>query len=294
MEFKLKDKTAVITGASQGLGKAIAEEFIKEGANVIICARNDKQLLETMFDLNKLIVRPKQKILAIQADVSDTRSLDRLYRITMGKFRNIDILVNNAGIQGPTGLIEDINWKEWIESLNINLLGTVYMCQLFIPQFKKMGYGKIINISGGGAANPRAYFTAYATAKAAVVRFTESIADELRDYNVCCNSVAPGALNTRLFDEVLSRGPEKVGEEYYKKALKQKESGGSSLENAAQLCVFLASKESDGITGKLISAVWDDWRNDIPEHIDEIRNSDLYTLRRITPKDKNLKWGDIS
>jgi NAD(P)-dependent dehydrogenase (short-subunit alcohol dehydrogenase family) len=163
----------------------------------------------------------------------------------------------------------------------------------FLPKFKEQRHGKIINISGGGAAYPRPYFSAYATSKAGVVRFTETIAEELKEYSIDCNCIAPGALNTRMLSEVLNAGIKSVGYNYYERAMTQKLSGGDSLKDAAELCTYLASDKSDGLTGKLISARWDKWRDDIPEHIEEIKNSDIYTLRRILPKDRNKNWGDV-
>jgi len=289
--MKLKGRTAIITGASIGLGKAIATEFIKEGANVIICARNSTELRHTAIELKKLTT-PEQIIYPIIVDVSNTNDMDGLYRIVISKFDKIDILVNNAGIQGPIGLMETTNWEEYINSININLLGVVYACKLFIPHFRANNYGRIINISGGGAANPRANFSAYAIAKTAVVRFTECIAEELKGTNITANSISPGALNTRLFEEALSAGPLLSGKEYHEKALKQKESGGSDPFIAAKLCTFLASQKSNYITGKMISAIWDDWEN-LKYHLGELKNNDIYTLRRILPKDKGLAWGDI-
>ncbi len=289
--MKLYNKNAIITGASQGLGKAIATEFVKEGANVIICARNAEQLIDTQSELIALS-HPDQKVFAIQTDILDKNDMDKLCRTSIYQFGKIDILVNNAGIQGPSGLFEEIDFEEWINSFYTNLFGAVYMCKLLIPHFKSNKYGKIINLSGGGAANPRSYFSAYATAKAAVVRFTETIAEELKEFGIDANCIAPGAMNTKLFEEVLTRGPDSIGKEYYAKALKQKESGGVDPSTAAKLCVFLASEESNTLTGKLISAIWDDWK-DIPNHLEEIKTSDIYTLRRILPSDKGYEWGEI-
>lgn len=283
----LYNKNVIITGASRGLGKAIAEEFIAEGANILICARDDRRLLCARDELIKK-ASSEQEVFVVQADIGDTVSLNRLYRLALGKFNKIDILVNNAGIQGTKGRIEDVDWNEWVNTININLLGTVYLCRLFIPHFKKNGRGKIINISGGGAANPRAFFSSYAVSKAGVVRFSETIAEELRGI-VDVNSVAPGALNTAMLEEVLEAGAEKVGEEYYKKAILQKESGGASLKNAAELVAFLASDESNGITGKLVASIWDKWK-ELPEHLDELKISDIYTLRRILPRDRGMEW----
>ena len=132
----------------------------------------------------------------------------------------------------------------------------------------------------------------YAASKAAVVRFAETLAGEVKDDHIDVNSIAPGALNTRLLDEVLDAGPEKVGKAFYEKSLRQKNEGGAPLERGADLCVFLASAESDGITGKLISAVWDPW-DQFSEHLDEMKKSDIYTLRRIIPKDRGMDWGEV-
>jgi 3-oxoacyl-[acyl-carrier protein] reductase len=120
----------------------------------------------------------------------------------------------------------------------------------------------------------------------------ETLAEETREDHIDINSIAPGALNTRLLDEVLEAGPEAVGKVFYDRAIKQKESGGAPLEKGAELSVFLASPASDGITGKLISAVWDPWK-DFPVHLDELKRTDVYTLRRIVPKDRGMDWGDV-
>lgn len=289
--MQLKGKNAVITGSNQGFGKAIAEEFIAQGANVLICARNEKLLESTRLDLSKKAAG-FQKVYACQVDVADTESLKKLYKTTLEKFDKIDILVNNAGVYGPKGAIEEIDWGEWVEAIKINLLGTVLACKIFIPHFKNNGYGKIINLSGGGATAPLPRISAYAASKAAIVRFTETLAEELKDTGVEVNCIAPGALNTRLLDEIIEAGLEKVGKTFYERSLTQKQQGGTPLVKGAQLCVFLASDKSNGITGKLISAVWDPW-SELPEHLDDLKNSDVYTLRRIVPKDRGMDWGDV-
>jgi len=289
--MQLKGKSAVITGSNQGFGKAIAEEFIAQGANVLICARNEKLLDSTRMELSKK-APGSQKVFSCVVDVADHESLDQLYETALEKFGRIDILVNNAGIYGPKGAIEEIDWDEWVEAIRINLLGTVLASKIFIPHFKKNGHGKIINLSGGGATAPLPRISAYAASKAAVVRFTETLSEELKGTGVEVNSIAPGALNTRLLDEVLEAGMEKVGKAFYERALSQKQQGGTPLASGAKLCAFLASDKSNGITGRLISAVWDPWE-ELPEHLEDIKNSDVYTLRRIIPKDRGMGWGDI-
>src|SRR5207245_5975485 len=171
-----------------------------------------------------------------------------------------------------------------------NLMVTVRPCREVLPPLQNRQYGKIVLLSGGGATKPLPYLSAYAVSKAAVVRFGETLAEEVRAYGIDVNAVAPGALNTRLLDEVLEAGPEKVGRAFYEQALRQKEQGGTPMERGASLCVFLASAASDGITGKLISAVWDPWER-LPEHLDDIQNSDIFTLRRIVPQDRGMDWG---
>jgi NAD(P)-dependent dehydrogenase (short-subunit alcohol dehydrogenase family) len=156
---------------------------------------------------------------------------------------------------------------------------------------KKNRSGKIIFISGGGATKPLPNLSAYAVSKAGVVRFAETLAEEVKDFNIEVNSVAPGALNTRLLDEILTAGPEKVGHTFYEQSLKQQANGGTPLDVGASLCVFLASDKSKGITGKLISAVWDPWQK-LPEYLHDIQQSDIYTLRRIVPKDRGKTWDE--
>jgi len=178
---------------------------------------------------------------------------------------------------------------EWWSAMEVNVLGVVRTCQQVLPVFRKQGYGKIVNLSGGGATAPLPRISAYAASKAAVVRLTETLAEETRGAGIDVNSIAPGALNTRLLEEVLVSGPERVGLDFYERAMKQKREGGASPERGAALCAFLLSAASDGITGKLISAVWDPWEG-MGGLREELAGSDVYTLRRIVPRDRGLKW----
>jgi 3-oxoacyl-[acyl-carrier protein] reductase len=144
-------------------------------------------------------------------------------------------------------------------------------------------------LSGGGATKPLPFLSAYAASKAGLVRFGETLAEEVKEFGIDVNLVAPGALNTRLLDEVLEAGPERVGEAFYNAALKQRDAGGTPLEYGANLCVHLASGASDGVSGRLISAQWDPWLR-IGELKDELMGSDIYTLRRIVPNERGKNW----
>lgn len=285
----LSDKKAVITGGSIGLGKAIAEEFVKQGAHALICARNEEQLEDARKGLLALRQNSNQIIEAKSCDVSKQNEVEELFSHARKVLNGLDILVNNAGILGPKGSSEAVNAEDWIKTVEVNLYGTFFTCQKAISIFKEQKHGKIINLSGGGATSPRPNFSAYAASKTAVVRLTENLAQEVHGFGIDINAIAPGALNTRLLDEVLDAGPEKVGEKAYQQALKQQQSGGAPPEKAAQLCVYLASSQSNGISGKLISAIWDSWR-DFNNHREDIENTDIYTLRRIIPKEREMDW----
>ena len=290
MEKILSGKIAIITGANQGLGLEIAKKFILSGAELMICARDKKKLENAKNQLISL-ASTKQKIISRVADISVKEDVKLVISDTINQLGGCHVLVNNAGIYGPKNNIELTKWEDWIKTIEINLYGSILMCRELIKNFKKQGYGKIIQLSGGGATNPLPNLSAYAVSKAAIVRFIETLAEELRGTGIDANSIAPGALNTRMLDEILEAGPSKVGQSFYERSLKQKKDGGVSLEKGADLAVFLASEKSDGITAKLISAIWDNWEQ-WPSHIKELNNTDAYTLRRITGKERNIKWGD--
>lgn len=290
MRNVLSGKVAIITGANQGLGLEIAKKYVLAGADVMLCARNAALLQEAQIDIGKLAVSG-QKILAKAGDVSVESDVLAVVNETLTKLGDCQILVNNAGIYGPKGEIEEVDWAEWTKAIEINVYGSILMCRAVLPHFKTKGYGKIIQLSGGGATSPLPRISAYAASKAAIVRFVETVAEELRGTGIDVNAFAPGALNTRMLDEILEAGPKKVGKDFYERSLKQKESGGVPLSRGAELALFLASAASDGITGKLISALWDNWEH-WPEHLDELSSSDAYTLRRVVGRDRGFTWGD--
>lgn len=285
--MKLKNVNALITGGSQGLGKVIAEYFLREGANDVLCARGERELSATGAELTKKF--PLQKVLTKTCDVSNEKQVGELVAFALRELGSLQALVLNAGIYGPMGPTESVSLDEWRRAMEINLYGVLLPCRAVIPHFKKAGRGKIVVLSGGGATNPLPNISSYAASKAAVVRLGETLAEELKPFHVDVNAIAPGALATRLVDEVLAAGPEKVGAAFFEKNKQWKKKGATPLELGAKLAVYLASAESDGITGKLISAQWDPW-----ERLHEFKtdlNSDIYALRRIVPKDRGKTWG---
>ncbi len=285
--MKLKGLHALITGGSQGLGRAIAEHYLAAGASVAICARSERELTATQRELASQY--PSQKVVAHVCDVSDEAQVAATTAFALRGLGSLEILVLNAGVYGPMGPTESVDLGAWRRAIDINLFGVLLPCRAIIPVFKKAGRGKIVILSGGGATNPLPNISAYAASKAAVVRLMETLAEELRADHVDVNAIAPGALATRLVDEVLAAGPERVGKAFFEKNKTWKETGAVPLALGASLAVYLGSGESDGITGKLLSAQWDPWAR-LHEHRDALAGTDIYCLRRIVPADRGQSW----
>jgi NAD(P)-dependent dehydrogenase (short-subunit alcohol dehydrogenase family) len=286
----LEGRSAIITGANQGLGLAIARAYVEAGASVMLCARTP-DVLSAARDEVAALAGPGQVVEARPADVSREEDVHQLVQAAIQRFGQVHVLVNNAGVYGPMGSIEDVDWAEWVRAMEININGSVLPCRALLPHFKAHRYGKIVQLSGGGATNPLPRITAYAASKAAIVRFAESLAVDVKDHGIDVNAVAPGALNTRMMDQLLAAGPSAVGASFYDRMRRVADEGGTPLDTGAALAVFLGSAESDGITGRVISAVWDPWKT-FPQHLEELSSTDIYTLRRIVPRDRGLSWGE--
>jgi 3-oxoacyl-[acyl-carrier protein] reductase len=279
---ELLGRAAIVTGGSRGLGQAIAGAFLRGGASVLIAARDAARLAAAREQLAPLAL-PGRSLLAVAADVSTPEGCAAVMDGAADLLPELSVLVCNAGVFGAIGRTEEVAWDEWISALQVNLLGAVLMCRAVVPHFRRRGYGKIVTVSGGGATAPQPRFSAYAASKAALVRFTETLAHELREDRVDVNAMAPGLLHTRMLDEVVAAGPERVGAEFHARCVEQRAAGATPLDKGAALAVFLASARSDGISGRLLSAVWDDWAA-LPARRDELASSDWFTLRRVTPE----------
>jgi NAD(P)-dependent dehydrogenase (short-subunit alcohol dehydrogenase family) len=288
--MSMKGITVVVTGASMGLGARIAEELVRQEASVLLCARSLAPLNETVTRL-KALVTSGQIVAATVCDVTDERQVDELLAEALRLFPRVDGLVNNAGVYGPFGAIEEIEWEAWKRAIATNLFGMVYTSRVFVPHFKAHRRGKIVNISGGGATSPLPRISSYAASKAGMVRFAETLACELKDFGVDVNSIAPGVLNTRMTHQLLDEGAEAVGETFYDRISTMAEDGETSIRKASELVAYLCSPASNGITGRLISALWDPWAT-LHERKADLDGSDIYTIRRITPKDRGKGWED--
>ncbi|MBX3736375.1 MAG: SDR family oxidoreductase [Candidatus Didemnitutus sp.] len=285
--MKLSGLNTLVTGGSQGLGRHIVEAFLAEGAHVTFCARTADDVERTRAELAPHL-SPGQRLAALACDVSDPASVATLFACAT-EHAPLDVLVNNAGIYGPIGPTEEVDLADWSRAWNINVTGVLLCCQHAVRAMKPRRAGRIVNISGGGATNPMPRLVSYAATKAAVVRLTETLAEEYRADGITVNAIAPGALRTRMTQQVLDAGPERAGADFFAKNKKWSDEGAVDPRLAAALCVWLAGPEGPAVTGKLISAQWDPWR-DFAKFSAELKG-DIYTLRRIVPEDRNKKLG---
>jgi len=277
--MKFSNKVAIVTGGGRGIGEAVALAFAREGAQLAIASRTQSELDQVAAKIQEM----GGQVQVICTDVSKRDEVVRLVEATMGAYGQIDILVNAAGIYGPIGPMWDVNEDQWIQAMQINLFGTFLCCHAALPHMIERRQGRIINFSGGGATSPLPRFSAYGVSKTAIVRLTETLAEELKEFNIQVNAVAPGAVDTRLQDQVLAAG-ERAGDLLSRiRKLRETDEGGVPRELPAELVVFLASDESNGLSGKLIAAPYDGWQSWNANRIAELMSAPWFTLRRMDP-----------
>ncbi|MDE3158704.1 MAG: SDR family oxidoreductase [Acidobacteriota bacterium] len=270
--ISIREKSVLIAGAGRGIGKRLAMGFAEAGARVGLLARSQPEL-----DLAKLeIEQAGGNALRIRADIRDVEQMNAAVDRIRVVFGALDVLVVAAGVQGPIGPFVATKPKAWNEAIEINLIGVANACRAALPPMIEKRSGKIILLAGGGSADSRPNFTAYAAAKTAIVRLAECLADEVRDHNVQVNCMAPGASYSHMTDEILNAGEEKAGRKEIEDAERVRVTGGVSPEKQIQLALFLASEGSNHISGKLIH-VNDDWKRFESQNM----KPELYTLRRV-------------
>ena len=222
--MKLKNFKVIITGGSTGLGFAFKKRFIKEGALVVDWSRG------WGFDVTKKLPVVK----------------------------DIDVLICNAGIVGSIGPLESASLKDWKRAIDVNLFGVVNCVKAVLPAMIKQKHGSIIIVSGGGATRAIPTISSYCAAKTAVVRFAETLALEVHKHGIDVNCISPGLLPTDIHD-FASRSP-LCDPNYKQEIAKAKKLTSKAFIAPCDLAVWLAGNESIGVTGRLISAVWDDYR----------------------------------
>lgn len=270
----------VITGTSTGIGRALAERLLAAGHYVWGLARSEQSELAT---------RHPDTFRATRCDVAEWAEVEHAAAEVATVWPQVDGLVTCAGAQGAVGPALTLDPAQWSATVRTNLDGTYYALRAFRPLLRQAPRrAKIVCFSGGGATKARPNFSAYGVAKTGVVRLVETVAEELRGEPLDVNAVAPGAIHTRMTDEVKRLGPTVVGEAEYQAALRQQPDDGTRLQKALDLVVWLLSPASDGVTGRLLAAQWDPWAT-LDRHRDALAASDAYQLRRILPEERGLK-----
>ena len=280
LEGKLQGKVAIVTGAGRGIGRAIALGYAVEGARLALAARTPDELEETARQIAEMSGGHPKDSLVIPVDVTDQSAVEDMAKQTLDQFGGIDILVNNAGIAGPIGMLQHNDTGAWVQTMQVNVIGPYLTCHAVIPTMVHQGGGKIINLAGAGANNGWANLSAYCTSKAAVVRLTEVLALELAHQNIQVNALGPGSIHTQMWEELRDGAAAVNATEIHELGQRVTNGGGASLEDTAALAVFLAGDESGELSGRLVSAVADNFTGLAPL-IPEIMASDAYTLRRV-------------
>lgn len=271
MHRHFKDKSILVTGAGRGIGKRLAIGFAKLGARIGLLARSKAELDAAHLEIE----HSGGNALRIRADVCDFEQVHTAVDRMRVHFGYIDVAICAAGVLGPIGPFLETPMKQWMETLQTNLLGVANTCRAVVPHMADRRTGKIIVLAGPGAETSRPNFSAYSVSKTAVVRFAEVLADELGESNVQINCVGPGGTYTSTTDEILSAGT-RAGWKETEAASQVRVTGGTSPEKQMELFQFLASEDSNHISGKLLN-VADDWKKLQQGSV----SHGTYTLRRV-------------
>lgn len=281
----LAGQTVVVTGGSMGIGYACAEEIVRCGGAVVICARGERELAAAAEKLSTL---PGARVRAVRADITNARDVACLLDAAQG-LGGLDGLVHAAGVYGPIGPVVKVDPVAWFEGIRVNLFGTFLVAREACRRMVERGVaGSIVLMSGGGAAKPFPNYTAYACGKVGVVRLTETLALEVAEDGIRVNCVAPGFVATRLHEETLVAGAALAGS-FVEETKAELAKGGIPIHVPARTVAFLLSSRATGITGRFVAAPYDGWET-WPDRLDQITGSDLFTLRRIVPRDRGMDW----
>lgn len=281
-------KTAsYISGASGFVGLMITEHLASQGKDLLLSARNENRLQEIVENLAKRY--PHQHFVAFQCDLASPylwkSAIEVLNGFTVSEY------INCSGIQGQLGPSSEIEYEEMNAVFNVNLFSSIYFTNYFAKKLTKNEKLSIIHFSGGGSTSPRPLFMSYSLSKTSLLRFIENFALENLNENIKINAIAPGVMPSKMQSEVVEN-KSLYDSKDFTSSLKSLTDQNYDSTKLLRLSDFLLSEKSKGISGKLISAEWDNWE-DWPNHLDQLKNTDLYTLRRITGRDRGQQWGDL-
>jgi len=268
---KLKGRVALVTGASRGLGQAFAVGLAKAGMAVALTGRTESDLAETL----KMVQEAGAKGIASPADVRDRASIEQLVARVERELGSIDVLVNNAGVGEPFGPTWEVDPDEWWRCQEVNVRGPMLCSHAVLRAMVKRKRGRIINISSGAGTRSVPYMSAYVTSKAALIRFSEVLADEVREHGISVFAIQPGSVRTRMAEQILSSSAANKWFSWLEQVYERGEN--LTTEPATRLVLFLASGAADKLSGRFFNVAED--AKDVVSRAEEITAKDLYTLR---------------
>lgn len=279
----LKPPTALriaITGASSGIGEALARALGSDGHRVFICARREERLAA--------IAHQVPSVRAITCDITDEGQVADFVSAIASEVDGLDALINCAGGFGEIGPAISTDSAAWWDTIRLNVFGPYLTIKHCLPLLENGRKARIVNLGGGGAFSPFPNYSAYACSKAALVRLTECLAVEFQPRNIRVNGISPGVVATEIHKATLEAGEERAGRPHYRRTLSIMADGGPSLDGLIGCVRAMLSPSFDRLTGKTISSNFDPWQTDaFLAHIDDITASDLYTLRRLNVANLN-------
>ncbi|MBN1399899.1 MAG: SDR family oxidoreductase [Anaerolineae bacterium] len=248
MAGQLDDRVILLTGASHGIGEALAWGLAREGADLVIVSRHQREVEALATELSQL----GSEVLPLAADVSQRDQVEAMVEAALGHFGRIDVLINNAGIQGPPGRAWEVDPDQWVRTIQVNLVGAFLCCRAVLPSMVARRQGTIINVSSGAGRNPMPNYSGYSASKAGVTHFTRTLAEETKALGINANAIGVWGV-TRLWHQVATDGapggPRSQGvAEMLRSGIRPQ-----PQENVA-LVVFLASPAARHITGQYIEA----------------------------------------
>jgi 3-oxoacyl-[acyl-carrier protein] reductase len=276
-----------ISGATGYLGIKITAHLASQGKNLLLSARNGKKLQEIVTNFSKQY--PCQMFLGFTCNLEDSLAWQPAVEI-LNDF-SVNEYINCSGIQGQLGPSTELTYQEMSAVFNVNLFSSIFFTNHFVNMKREIDKLSIIHFSGGGSTSPRPMFMSYSLSKTSLLRFIENFAAENPTNRVKINAIAPGVIPSKMQAEVVE-SPSLRQTKDYVISLKSLSEKNYDTTKVLSLCDFLLTDSSEGITGKLISAEWDNWA-EWPHHLEQLKDSDLYTLRRITARDRGQEWGDL-
>ena len=267
----LGGQAALVTGAGRGLGRAFALGLAGAGARVAVVARSADQIAETV----RLIQAAGGTAVAIRADVTDPRAVQQMALEARQSLGPIDLLVNNAGAGGPFGPAWEVDGEQWWRNFETNVRAPFLCCREFLPDMIARGRGRIINVASGAGTLAIPYMSAYVSSKAALIRFTETVAAEAGASGVSLFSIQPGTVRTAMAQELLDSPEGTRWLPWFQKIFD--EGGDVTADPATSLVLFLASGKADELSGRFFTVPEDPAK--VVERAAEVKRDDLYALR---------------